>query len=191
MRTIDKIIESKEAPKDKNVLWVNGDKLLTMVKGKWTPIGEGSSANAKNQDKSVDIVENGVTEVTADSGYTGLGKVTINANVQGGGASSGGGSSFEYFSVTDVEALSELVFLTSLIKLSYSGDVQILTSAILEDVLNGNASLLAIGIDMALPLIMDGATVTPREFFESMGITDLSAFGWTPITKEQFYNLEA
>lgn len=106
----------------------------------------------------------------------------------GGDAPSGGGSSFEYFSVTDVEALSELVFLTSLIKLSYSGDVQILTSAIFEDVLNGNASLLAIGIDMALPLIMDGATVTPREFFESMGITDLSAFGWTPITKEQFYN---
>lgn len=187
MKTIDKIIESQEAPKDKNVLWIKGDKLLSHVNGKWTPVG-GGSASAKNQDKSVEIVENGVTEVTADSGYTGLGKVTINANVQGGGASSGGGSSFEYFSVTSVEALSELVFLTSLIKLSYSGDVQIQTSAIFEDVLNGSASLLAIGIDMALPLIMDGATVTPREFFESMGITDLSAFGWTPITKEQFYN---
>jgi ethanolamine utilization microcompartment shell protein EutS len=47
MRTIDKIIESKEAPKDKNVLWVNGDKLLTMVKGKWTPIGGGSSDNVQ------------------------------------------------------------------------------------------------------------------------------------------------
>ena len=42
-----------------------------------------------NQDKSIDIVENGTTEIVADSGYTGLGKVTINTNV----ASSGGGGS--------------------------------------------------------------------------------------------------
>lgn len=47
MKTIDKIIESQEAPKDKNVLWVNGDKLLAMVKGKWTPIGGGSSDNVQ------------------------------------------------------------------------------------------------------------------------------------------------
>lgn len=42
-----------------------------------------------NQDKSIDIVENGTTEIVADSGYTGLGKVTINTNI----ASSGGGGS--------------------------------------------------------------------------------------------------
>lgn len=48
MKTIDKIIESSEAPKDKNVLWVNGDKLLAMVKGKWTPVGGGSSDNVQS-----------------------------------------------------------------------------------------------------------------------------------------------
>lgn len=101
MKTIDKIIESQEAPKDKNVLWVKGDKLLSHVNGKWTPVGGGGSASAKNQDKSVEIVENGVTEVTADSGYTGLGKVTINANVQGGGSSSGE-EKVEYFAYNDL-----------------------------------------------------------------------------------------
>ena len=39
-----------------------------------------------NQDKSVDITENGTTEVMADSGYTGLGKVTINTEVNSGGS---------------------------------------------------------------------------------------------------------
>ena len=50
--------------------------------------GGGGGVTINNQSKSVDIVENGTTEVTADTGYTGLGKVTINTNV----ASSGGGS---------------------------------------------------------------------------------------------------
>ena len=36
-----------------------------------------------NQDKVVDITENGTTEVVADSGFTGLGKVTINTEVEG------------------------------------------------------------------------------------------------------------
>ena len=40
-----------------------------------------------NQDKVVDIVENGSTEVVADAGYTGLGRVSVNVNVP----SSGGG----------------------------------------------------------------------------------------------------
>jgi hypothetical protein len=42
-----------------------------------------------NQDKSVDITENGSIELFADSDYTGLGKVIVNTNVASGG---GGGS---------------------------------------------------------------------------------------------------
>lgn len=40
---------------------------------------EGATIN--NQDKVVDITENGIIEVVADSGFTGLGKVTINVNI--------------------------------------------------------------------------------------------------------------
>ena len=48
----------------------------------------GGGVTIKNQEKSVDITENGVTEVAPDSGFTGLSKVVVNTNV----ASSGGGS---------------------------------------------------------------------------------------------------
>ena len=43
--------------------------------------GEGGGAIINNLDKVVDITENGTTEVVADSGFTGLGKVTINTEV--------------------------------------------------------------------------------------------------------------
>jgi surface protein len=47
----------------------------------------GGGVTINNQDKVVDITENGTTEVVADGGYTGLGKVTINTEVSGGGGS--------------------------------------------------------------------------------------------------------
>lgn len=50
--------------------------------------GGGGGVTINNQEKSVDITENGTTEVVADAGFTGLGKVSVNVNV----ASSGGGS---------------------------------------------------------------------------------------------------
>ena len=48
--------------------------------------GTSGEATINNQDKVVDITENGTTEVVADGGYTGLGKVTINTEVSGGGS---------------------------------------------------------------------------------------------------------
>ena len=49
--------------------------------------GGGGGTAINNQEKSVDITENGTTEVVADAGFTGLSKVVVNTNV----ASSGGG----------------------------------------------------------------------------------------------------
>ena len=46
-------------------------------------IKKGGGVPIQTQDKSVDITENGTTEVVADDGYTGLGKVTINTEVEG------------------------------------------------------------------------------------------------------------
>ena len=64
--------------------------------------GGGGGVTINNQSKSVEITENGTTEVTADTGYTGLGKVTINTNV----ASSGGGSGWTGHA--DVEGLKAI-----------------------------------------------------------------------------------
>lgn len=112
---------------------------------------------------------------------------------QGGeGESSGTGRDIEYFSVTENESAGELIFLMSLVKLDYSGNISILTSAGYIDVTDSNrANLIAIGIDMTLPIVMGGVKTTPREWFESNGLSDLSIFGWTPITEEEFYNLNA
>ena len=46
-------------------------------------IVKGGGAQLNNQAKTIEITENGTTEVTHDTGFTGLSKVTINTNVQG------------------------------------------------------------------------------------------------------------
>ena len=43
--------------------------------------GGGGGVPINNQEKSLEITENGVTEVTADAGFTGLSKVIVNTNV--------------------------------------------------------------------------------------------------------------
>lgn len=107
----------------------------------------------------------------------------------GGGNAPSGGNSLEYYSTTDFSTVGELIFFVSLIKHSYASTntVTIVSSAAFTDILDGRASLLAIGIDMSLPVVLDNVAGTPREFLESMGLTDVTALGWTPITKEEFY----
>jgi surface protein len=58
--------------------------MTTLDGGRIIKRGEGGGVTINNQDKVVDITENGTTEVVADGGYTGLGKVTINTEVSGG-----------------------------------------------------------------------------------------------------------
>lgn len=58
-----------------------------------------------NQDKSVDITENGSIELFADGGYTGLGKVIVNTNVASGGGSDmpviGDGKTYLYIKIAE------------------------------------------------------------------------------------------
>ena len=100
-------------------------------------ISTGGGVTINNQEKSVDITENGTTEVVADAGFTGLSKVSINVNVPtsgggGGGESTGGGGSdvrfLDYdgtllysFSKDDFLALSALPDLPSRAGLTCQG----------------------------------------------------------------------
>lgn len=65
--------------------------------------GGGGGVTINNQEKSLEITENGVTEVTADAGFTGLSKVIVNTNV----ASSGGGAS-KWTGHADAEGLKAI-----------------------------------------------------------------------------------
>jgi hypothetical protein len=78
--------------------------------------GGGGGVTINNQSKIVDITENGTTEVTADAGYTGLGKVTINTNVAssgggGGGSASAGAVNFRDYDGTILHSFSADQFL--------------------------------------------------------------------------------
>ena len=67
--------------------------------------GGGGGATINNQEKSLEITENGTTEVKPDAGFTGLSKVIVNTNVQsGGGAGSdmpviGDGKTYLYITI--------------------------------------------------------------------------------------------
>ena len=63
-----------------NIAYLNGASGLSRKRGN-------SSVAVINQDKQIGITENGTIEVVADSGYTGLGKVSVNVNVEGSGGS--------------------------------------------------------------------------------------------------------
>lgn len=154
--------------------------------------GEGGGVTINNQDKVVDITENGTTEVVADSGFTGLGKVTINTEVSGG--ESGGGGGLSYFaidtSITGWDAA--FAYGSFLAKVVLPGEKSIQPTTLLVQSADENLmkGLKAIATDVNANIFFMGQLVplwgglaSTIEEFISIGVL-------TPITKEEFYKLD-
>lgn len=159
--------------------------------------GTSGGTTINNQDKVVDITENGTTEVVADGGYTGLGKVTINTEVSGGGES-GGEREVSYYSIpndADVFIKRVVIGYAIYIKGTLSTGTKCIEIAgafvMRADNVHDYAEAVAIEWD-AFHSNVSGTSLTCREHFEQLVGTPIEQFSQfaTPITKEEFYSLE-
>lgn len=148
--------------------------------------GDGGGTTINNQNKTVEIVENGSLSVVADSGYTGLGEVAINVNVPTSGGSSGGDNTLNlrYFTHNEEVYLKEFS-LFALLKKCINNDTLFISAA---DI----GTLTAIAVDFNLKIFLYGGDLlSVNDYLASMGIEDgdsyLSSGGFVEITKEEFY----
>ena len=162
----------------------------------------GGGATINNQDKVVDITENGTTEVVADGGYTGLGKFTINTEVSGGGESA---STIEYLDVSglDYGSKNQLLFYSLIARTSQFeafGQVQepkvnLLGSVfmlIMADTANFSAysnAVTAIGMDFTMQTKSSSGIMTVLDELKVMPVYE-QLDSIPRLTKEQFYSLD-
>lgn len=141
-----------------------------------------------NQDKTVDVSENGTIEVTPDEGFTGLGKVTVNTNVQGGG-----GSNWRYFDCEQVPIEGRVEILTEiqamLIKAQSLSYNTIMSSASIGYIEEPSA-IVAFGADMSIEVNVSGEFTTLGKLYETI-VDMLAQAGFVEITKEQFYDINS
>ena len=162
-----------------------------------SPVVVKKGSQVQSQEKTVEITENGTTEVVPDAGYA-LQKVTVNTNVQGGGE-----SSLEYLDVSEIDIndnpqFINIVTTASLVYLSdYTAFGQTFNGVITYGqfgFLGADSQYIkALAIDLNADILnmqtMSGY-VTIKEYFRRINIEEL--YNSLPrITKEQFYNLEA
>ena len=156
-----------------------------------------SGETINNQDKVIDITENGTTEVVADGGFTGLGKVTINTEVSGGGESA---STIEYLDVTNVSEswLSIMLMMSLFVKQQVTlGGVTmntVLPTLQSQSMKGDMLGVTQIAIDFKATIALSGDGLenikTVADFIILSGSTQEQLDVIPRITKEQFYTLE-
>jgi hypothetical protein len=166
-------------------------------------LGEAKAASSgvsiKNQDKSVEITENGVTELTADSGYTGLGKVTINSNVQSGGSASGDAPDMRYFlNDSNLQAnglyMQAIQQLSSVVVCDYQDMIMIYPGASVGALPSRDFRLCACAINLNQRVVMYAPSMgmnqdsSVKEYIISQGLSLDTIESFANLTEEEFYN---
>ena len=110
-------------------------------------------------------------------------------NSGGGDIPGGGESAMEYWDVSaNVGALNEFALFCTWVKCSSEYGVDILSMYNLE---TKGIQPQAIALDRDAIIAIESSKMTVSDFIEASGIPNLAQLGWTQITKEQFYDLNA
>lgn len=160
---------------------------------------DGEVTEIKSQSKEVEIVANGVTEITPDAGFSYLNGVSVNVNVpQSGGSGGGGGSTIEYLDISGLGfERMDLIFDSCKIKLIYSNKTQITGGANLiilsspENLESLIMSVNTIAIDLNSKICRGGDKIeTVREHLLSFNTFTEEQLAAIPrITEEEFYTV--
>ena len=147
--------------------------------------GGGGGVPINNQEKSLEITENGVTEVTADAGFTGLSKVVVNTNVQSGGGA------MEYWRVPEgLSSTSDEYYIMAMFAmlvradLTTLGETQICSGMLA--ITGVSDYITAFAFDPTAKVTMQGVLMSIRDLLAELG-GDLSEAGFTKITEDEFY----
>ena len=147
-----------------------------------SPVVVKKGSQVQSQEKTVEITENGTTEVVPDSGYA-LSKVTVNTNVQGGGE-----SSLEYLDVSGNSKMQSYYNAAILIKSTENGGMII--PAGMGNSGYDSSKFVAYGIDLNLQIYNSSTGLTTvGDMLNLFGITEEELAAIPRITKEEFYAL--
>lgn len=139
-----------------------------------SPVVVKKGSQVQSQEKTVEITENGTTEVVPDAGYA-LSKVTVNTNVK---------EDVRYYKASGMIA-QEFGFISSLCRFIADNNVVVAGAGIM---LMNDITIEAIAIDYNAEIIVQDKILTISEYITSMGVDDLSSVV-PEITKEEFYSV--
>ena len=150
-----------------------------------SPVVVKKGSQVQSQEKTVEITENGTTEVVPDSGFS-LSKVTVNTNVESSG------SSWRYFDISkcSIEGIERIAHIVKTYR--DGGYIGIVSSGALS-MAGSSTERIAMGIDMAVGFcsIVDSTEIINYGEHLAPIISDILANGAVEITKEQFYSLSS
>ena len=147
---------------------------------------------SKLQDKTVEITDNGVTEVTPDTGFIALNSVSVSVNVPTSGEGGGSASKWKYYDCLgdkkdDYGYIEHYTYLADNVKIidSVTGNLMIAPEAYIDS--DEPNTIVAVAYNMDKRVYADGKWIPLEEFIAEAEDMDFSSH--TEITEEEFYHI--